>query len=501
MILSRSRSRVHSKGKVFGGGGSAPSSLYFTDNALTNQYYNDDALANKRIFADSSVLLGPDTVIAVLGDSQEQHQVTGAINTGSAELSYWSRNAINWARMFDPRGRMVNWYDANVTNRISNGFNKGVSGNDTAAILARVTDITNIPNVKVCIVGGGTNDISTTTTSGNAAARYTAAITNLRATYDALLAANIKIIILSIAPRNIGGANGWASGSAARQLFLDICTWMQAQADADPTRIQIVRRDLLMSTGDADRTPITGYIQSDDVHITPMGGAAVALNSGGLVEKLANWVAPFTEFPPAVALGDIATNPTCSGTAGTLGTATTGVVCDGMRGQRSSGSTGVTCVASKETVGGIDYQKLVFTCDGLAVGGTNTTYLFDKPSNITSPLPKPGTWMQGFMQFKADASPLFEGISLRPRGQPSTPANMDSQAMKTDNGNLWPNIALNKADGSPLWQATPQFQLKDGTTSILWHVAITINNQTAGTATVWISRMHLIPVPDPTIEF
>lgn len=476
--------------------------LTFSDDALTNTAFTDDALVNKRLYGESSAKLHGSTVVTLLGDSLEQHNLIPNISAGSLELGKWSRGYMNWAEMFDKRGRMINWSDANVTNRQAKGLNWGISGNNTSQMAARTTDITNIPGVKVCIVGGGTNDISSTTTSGNAAATLATFQTNRTTIVNNLLAAGIKIIIVTIPPRPITGtgSTGWESGSAGRQLWLDMVAYDQALADANPTNIQIVRRDLICSNADADRTPKTGYMQSDGVHLTPLGGAAVALDDGGLIDALATWINPFTDFPSAVQAGDIATNPTCSGTGGTAGTGTTGTVCDGMQMSRS-GSTGVTCVASKVTVDGINYQKLVFTSDGTATGGTNATFTLNKSGGITSPLPAPGTWYKGWMQFKADASPLIEGISLRARGQPSTPANMDAQSMKSDTGLLWPNIAYEAADGSPLWQSTPEIQWRAGMTSITWAATMVINNQAAGTTTIYISRMQLVPIIDPTIEF
>lgn len=493
------------RGRSRGGGSSAAATTAnpaFTDDALNNRAYTNDNLTNKRMSADLTAKLHGSTVVALLGDSLEQHNLIPNISAGSLELGKWSRGYMNWAEMFDKRGRMINWSDASVTNRQANGFNKGISGNNTTQMAARTTDVTNIPGVKVCIVGGGTNDISSTTTSGNAAATLATFQTNMTTIRTNLLAAGIKIIFVTIPPRPITGtgSTGWESGSAGRQLWLDTVSYIQSLADADPTNIQVVRRDLICSNADADRTPKTGYLQSDGVHLTPLGGAAVASDNGGLIDALAAWIDPFTGFPEAVTTGDIATNPTCTGTGGTAGTGTTGTVCDGMQMSRS-GSTGVTCVASKVTVDGINYQKLVFTSDGTATGGTNATFTLNKSGGITSPLPAPGTWYKGWLQFKADASPLIEGISLRMRGQPSTPANMDAQSMKSDTGLLWPNIAYEAADGSPLWQSTPETQWKAGMTSITWNTTMVINNQSAGTTTIYISRMHLLPIIDPTIEF
>lgn len=483
MIRSRSRSRG-------GGGEQLPTNGFFSDDSLANAFFVNDALTT-RLDAFSSNKFHGDTVVALFGDSLEQHNGTGSITAGSAEYSNWSRGYYNWCRILDPRGRWINWYDANRTSKFFNGFNQGISGNETGNMLARITDLTNIPNLKVAIIGGGTNDINGSTANQQIQ-------DNLEDIFTAVKAVGAKIIYLTPPPRATSGSNSWASGSQERIDWMAFCVAMQAVADADPTNIKIVRRDRICSNDDADFTPIAEYLNSDNVHFAPKGAYAVAVGRTGwpgLNDTLAEWVNSFTSFPAAATTGDISPNPTLTGTGGTTGTSATGTVATSMRVQRVSGSTGVTAVASKETIDGIEYQKIVFTCDGLASGGNNAVFNLDRSGNIA--VTQAGRWYRGWMQFKADASPLWEGISLRARGQPSTPANMDSQSMKTDTALLWPNVAFQSPSGGPLWQSTPPLQLKDGTTSVLWSAVFTINNQAAGTLTVWVSRMQLIPVPDP----
>lgn len=474
-----------------------PTDAFFTDDNLANQYFVNDA---KTIAKDaySVALLSGNSVIGMIGDSMEQHNGTGSNSSGSVEFSNWSRGYMNWAYMLNPCGRWINWYDANKSSKFYSGANQGVSGWETSQMLTNISRLTGIPGLKVAIVGGGTNDLN-----GIRDIELTKA--DLRDIYDDILAVGAKVIIMTVPPRPLEGVDSWASGSDNRLEWFDLCAWMQAQADADPTNIKIVRRDLICSNADADRTPKTGYLNVDNVHLAPMGGYAVAAGDGtnmGLAETIAQIVSPFVDIPAAVTAGDISTNPTLTGTGGSTGTGASGVVADTLTLARGgSSSTGVTVVASKETVDGIEYQKLVFTSTGGAEGGfNNANFTLSRSGGLTS-LTRAGSWLRGWMQFKTAASPLLEGVSLRPRAQPSTPANMDNQSMKPDTGLLWPNVALQSSSGGPLWQSTPPFQLKDGTTSILWSVTITINNQAAGTTTVWISRMHLVPVPDPTIEY
>lgn len=437
---------------------------------------------------------GNTAVFAAFGDSLEQHSLYQSTTGGSEELSNWSRGYLNWNRTLDPRGIWTNWYDATVAQRNAEGTQQGISGNNTSQMLARTADITNIPGVKVVAVGGGTNDISTDTTSGNAAARYALATSNLSAIYAAFKAAGYKVIIMSIPPRPTGGANSWASGSAARQLWFDICAWMQTQADADPSNIKIVRRDLICSNADADRTPKTGYIQADNVHITPIGGYHIAADSGGLNEKLATVMTSYTSFPSAVMAGDLCTNPTLTGTGGTVTAPCTGVAPTGMRLRRITG-TAITAVGSKETINGEEYYKIVVTRDGSTA--TVESISVDLGANISSGLPATGDWLQPAMKAKWNASAALQQVSIQARQQPSSPANMNNYSLRFDSGYLWENTNIAAADGSGLWQISCPFAMRTGATSIIYNALISVDNSTAGTDTVWISRMHLYPITDP----
>lgn len=442
----------------------------------------------------SSLIDGNDGVVVLFGDSLEQHSLYQSTTAGSEELSNWSRGYINWNRTIDPRGIWVNWYDATVTQRNAEGTNQGISGNNTSQMLARTADVTNIPGVGVVVVGGGTNDISTDTTSGNAAARYALATSNLSAIYAAFKAAGYKIIIMSIPPRPVTESNSWASGSAARQLWFDICAWMQAQADADPSNIKIVRRDLICSNADADRTPKTGYIQADNVHITPIGGYHIAADTGGLNEKLATLMTSYTSFPSAVMSGDLCTNPTLSGTGGTVTAPCTGVAPDNMRLRRLTG-TAITAVGSKETINGEEYYKIVVTRDGSTA--TVESISVDLGANISSGLPATGDWLQPAIKAKWNASSAIQQVSIQARQQPSSPANMNNYSLRFDSGYLWENTNIAATDGSGLWQISCPFAMRASATSIIYNALISVDNSTAGTETVWISRMHLYPITDP----
>lgn len=268
---------------------------------------------------------------------------------------------------------------------------------------------------------------------------------------------------------------------------------MQALADADPAWVQIVRRDLISSNNDADRTPRTGHLQADNVHLTPIGGYHIATDSGGLIEKLANWLNPFTDFPAVAQSGDLCNNPTLSGSSGTVTAPCTGVAPTSMRMRRVTGSQ-ITAVGSKETINGEEYFKVVVTRNGLS---SSETIAVDMGSNISSGLPAVGNWMRHAMKFKTNASTGLISVHLQAREQPSSPANMNNYTMRTDTGSLWKNAAFSAPDGGGLWQISPPWQFRTGGTSILFNILMNVDNSTAGTDTFWFSRLHLYPVGTP----
>lgn len=307
---------------------------------------------------------------------------------------------------------------------------------------------------------------------------------------------SIKTILLTPPPRPTSGTDSWAAGSAKRIAWFDVCAGMQALADADPAWVQIVRRDLICSNADAARTPKTGYLNVDNVHLTPKGGYHIAADSGGLIEKIANCVDAGSDLPIAPVTGDLISNATLSGSGGTVSTGCTGVAPTGFRFRRSSG-THITAVGSKETINGEEYFKIVITRNG--AGGTETIAL-DLGANISSGLPAVGSWLRHAMKTKWAASSALVSVQLQAREQPSTPANMNNLTMRSDTGYLWENAAVQALDGGGLWQLAPAWQFRTGGTSIIFNALINVDNTTAGTDAIWISRLHLYPVSDPRPE-
>ena len=461
---------------------------------------NADQIIAALNYPTSGKLAG-NTPIILFGDSLEQHNGSGANSAGSEEFSNWSRGSMNWAQMLLPAGQFLNWFDISRTSKYFYGCNQGISGNELSQMAARTADVTQFTNAKVVVMGGGTNSINSTTALADMK-------TDFLTCFNAFRAADMRVIILAVPHRDIITVpTAWSSSSSSVASKITkvnaFNTWLQSLADADPNNVKIVRRDYLTADDVDNGLATPACIQSDGVHFTPKGGYNIAVGNAtylGLAAQINALVDPHTEFPAASTSGDLSPNPTLTGTSGTASTGATGSVATSFTVTRESGSTGVSVVASKVTVGDIAYQKLVFTRDG--TGGT--VAVFTLKSDISTGLPTVGEWYRGWMQFWKEASTTdgFQGISMQCRQQPSTPANSNHYAMKTDTGLLWPNNQLG-SEAVPLWQSTPPFVIKAGCqpwvsgAKILFNATITIDNTVAGTDTVYVSRMHLIPRKNP----
>lgn len=112
------------------------------------------------------------------------------------------------------------------------GWNKGVSGNTTAQMLARISDVTGLdPKPDVCLVLGGTNDANV----GDA----DATLGNLSAIYDALLDADIIPVAMLIPPRDTNTdfppkINGRIAAEAMRR-GIPLVNFYHQLADGDGT--------------------------------------------------------------------------------------------------------------------------------------------------------------------------------------------------------------------------------------------------------------------------
>lgn len=217
----------------------------------------------------------------------------------------------------------------------------GVGGNNCAQMLARVNDDVIAYGPDVCVVMGGTNDISADRT-------YAAIIADLEDIYDALHAAGIHIIATTSVPSTSYGTE------TKRQIFRDLATWVSGYVAAHSAYMTYCDTGSLYA--DANENPLDGYTH-DGVHPTALGaytlGAALATAIAGIAPARNLWL---DAGDPRL----INYNTAMAGTGGTKTSPATGTVATGY-------SAAGSCTASKVARdGGGEWQQLTFSGGGSA---------------------------------------------------------------------------------------------------------------------------------------
>lgn len=233
------------------------------------------------------------------------------------------------------------WANMALGGRLTLVKNAGVSGETTAQILARVTDVTNLAVLPgYCIVSdAGTNDLSASTASATI-------ISNLNSIYNALVAKGITVVATTILPLAGDQAHRQRQEevndfirSRSQQPGFVLCDWAARWADA--------------STGG----PKTGF-STDGIHPTPVG-------AGAMGKWLADALQPLITGNVQLASHNLDglssnLNPMMVGTAGTLsGAGVSGQVADSWTASRGSGTGTMDCtkIPRVDGVGG-EWQRL-----------------------------------------------------------------------------------------------------------------------------------------------
>lgn len=215
------------------------------------------------------------------------------------------------------------WANAALGGRLTLVRQAGTPGNTTAQILARITDITELPVLPgYCFVMGGSNDMLTDIPSATS-------IANLDAIYDALIAEGITVVAAVspyiwqspiVNPNRLqaqGETNQWVREQANRAGVI-VCDWAAQFANDN-----------------GDGTPKTGFT-TDGVHPTIVGAARLG-------KVLADTLRPYvggsvslmaTNIDPV----NVLANGLLTGTAGTLGTGAAGQFATSWTAARTAGA-------------------------------------------------------------------------------------------------------------------------------------------------------------------
>jgi lysophospholipase L1-like esterase len=274
--------------------------------------------------------------VAILGDSLGDNNSTANNYNGFGYLSQ-AQARSGWAFDFD------------------DSLNKGISGETSSQILARVGDVIALAPDRCWLTSGG-NDV----TNGTAA---NTVIANIAATVSALTDAGIWVDLIPLLPRT------YLMDSTKRALQADIVAGQVALAGG---RCIVHRCDLaILDTGSPTNDPIAGAL-TDGLHPGVYGSDVMA-------DPILAYYSRFGGFWERQLQGTLrSVNPTLTGSAGTKGTAATGTVASNWRLERSSGTT-ISAVGSKVA----DDAGQIITFSSAGGGATGELVRLINTANIT----------------------------------------------------------------------------------------------------------------------
>lgn len=269
---------------------------------------------------------GTAKIVALLGDS-----ITGnnnQTNKFNSQVGYWSNASVLLGKRFQSAPHL----------------NFGVTGQITAQILARVGDVIE-QSPDICIVMGGTNDVSSGVTAS-------AAYANIEAIWSALTGAGILVVAGTVLPRSdpslsadeskvLQQLNGLIRLNAAK--FTDVYLWDAFIDLADTTStvsgcVSAYFSDLLHPNREGAYWLGKSLAAVFNKAFPQDGGPAYRCVSGGDLYD--------ATYSPN---GNLLANAMLSGTSGTkVGAYATGSAANSFSVYRPLGAT-ITCVASKGT--------------------------------------------------------------------------------------------------------------------------------------------------------
>lgn len=350
--------------------------------------------------------------IGVIGSSLTAQQTV--YGSASSYISYETRGWLPMANMM-LGGRIIAdvWQETlattigQTTTITLKGFNKGISGQYSETILARVADVDAI-NPDAVIVQIATNDYSDLI--GHP---YQTSENNTRAVYEHYLNRGIMVIALAEFNRTLTPTS-WGAGQEARHKWARMNQWRRDYCRENAHRgiIYVDPNKYLTDHASTAGAPYAGMFITlatdstiDGTHLTPNGCYAAAR---AVAEVLAPLVPPTSPFVFSQAnlydatynpRGNFLTNGLFTGTGGSKGTGVTGTVADGWNIARTTGSANVVASLVANPAGGY-FQQAVITPSGAAQ--LESIYIITTPAVSAITLPDQA-WIKGYAQIEIDA--------------------------------------------------------------------------------------------------
>lgn len=415
--------------------------------------------------------------IACIGSSITQH----ATDWGAEKMENDSRGYMTWLNALSgQRFYYATWPSEDGTEFY--GSNKGVSGQFSHEILARVHDVIGM-GVDICIVQNGTNDLSSVD--------YETVISNTKALYDQLLEAGIFVVALAILPRNASVGNGWEADGEARHKRNRVNAWKRDYVEARAGIIYIDPAHYLINQDDVNGEPLSGLFY-DGTHTSFAGGYLVgrALNDAlssifpdrpSLISGADNVY--HTENPK----GCMTPNPTFLGTGGTPGAGVTGTLPTGWELERYSGTSSTAAASVIKALDGTTNQVQI----DITPAGNDETFYFRTDSATVTTGVIGGDWYQAEIDIEISGGYAgFYNVSLTvdemsPGGVKVTDmAGYGSEKLPTNN--------------LTLRLRTPPVKTK-GTGGLRFRVEIDLDGTIAGSPVIKLSKPSLRSVQSPEV--
>lgn len=305
----------------------------------------------------------------IIGDSiTEYHTRAGKSGTNGYNTYKWQRGYWNWLRAMT--GNPFQFDVQNVNGKPLVGANKGIAGETTNDVLARMRrDIVN-ENPDVVYINIGTNNLRNAT-------KLDTIKNDILKLVRMAMSTGATVLLGTVLPRNNIGGVGFTSQRNTDRLTLN--AWIRTL----PT---IFGDDLVIADFSAIETSdnlLPTTYSDDGVHPNSFGAYKIAkLVLVPLLKRLAGVSSLPRVYPGDYdasndKYGNILTNSDFTGTSGTIGTGASGVCPDSWRLIRASGST-VTAVGS--IVSRADWNgdtRNFLSVAYSAVGGGANPELFD----------------------------------------------------------------------------------------------------------------------------
>lgn len=277
-------------------------------------------------------------------------------------------------------------------------WNFGISGNTTTQMLARLSTIL-AANLDVCVILGGTNDLTNSTS-------FSTIKSNLSDIYDALIAAGTRIIAIPITGRIAPNA----LTATQRQIGMQVNDWIRRQAQ--------VRRGFFVAdcSLDFDDPTSTDWshrsgLTPDGIHPNVRGAQIIGQKVADIINSLyADWRQPVMS---SVDLYDATNLPNgnqfdgmFAGTGGAIA-GSAGNVATGWAGD-STQLGGATLVPSKTTlVDGRNAQQL--TLSGTYTGTNKRAFMY---RDLTNSNFAPGDTIEGLVYGEIGANSGIAALNL-----------------------------------------------------------------------------------------